>query len=121
MSDFKKFASKRAVVIALQRLLMDNHIRTETNAATYRPIICEELPRSESEISEDFAHELFEELSIYENDLRVKMIKASKNPEDLPPWSRPEGVQKTDGTDKPKKKKKRKPESDGAPPAASGA
>lgn len=118
MSEFKKYASKHAVVVALQRLLMSNHIRTETNAATYQPIICEELPRSESEVSEDWVHEVFEEISLYENDLRAKMIKASKTPEDLPPFLRPEGATTTDVDVRPKKKKKKhKPEPE-SPPAA---
>ncbi len=118
MSAFKRFASKHAVVVALQRLLSEHHMKSDVPSANYKPIICENLPMSESQVESDYVYEVFEELSLYENELRSKMIKASKNPEDLPPWSCPEGVQSTDGNGKPKKKKKRQPEPDGAPPTA---
>jgi len=71
MSEFRDHAYDRTIIATLQRVMLDRYIQSDTPPK--ESIVCEEVPRGESEIPQDALMRIFTKLQLWENDERQKM------------------------------------------------
>jgi hypothetical protein len=113
MTDYRDHAYKRTIVQQLQRLMLDNYIASDSPPK--ETLICEELPRHESEVPQEALMSVFNDLQLWENDQRTKMsaYKWRKDDEPLPfmrgdPAKPPSAEAKKNGIPKSKPKRSKK-------------
>jgi hypothetical protein len=70
---YDSYAKRRSVIEVLMRFLEDNHVKSDADPSRYRPIICEEVARSRSEVDQEYIQSILHDLGLWENHYRTGM------------------------------------------------
>lgn len=87
--EHRDHAWARTGIATLQRILLDDYIDSDTPAK--KRMICEEVPRSESEVPQEALRLLLHKLELWENDERRNMSEFAMMRVTPPPFLTPTG------------------------------
>ncbi len=121
MADYRTHRDKRAVILTLQRMLLDKYMEVDGKEPTDK-IICEQAPHNEAIVPQNIFVEIMSDLSAYETYHHTEMLTYSwrKGPRAEgplpgldPETDRDVSNESAAQSKKPKRKKKPGPPSEG--------